>query len=131
MNEVDIANALGQRLAASPSLGTIVWENKDASPARPYLNFEIVRVARRGQALASDVPISRGYVMVTVVADVDEFATSATQLADSVAARFEYGLRLSITGGTVVIISPPTILQGFRDGPDWRVPVRIDYEAAA
>jgi hypothetical protein len=132
MNEVAIANAIGQRLAAAPSLGTIVWENKDATPARPYLQFELVRVNRRNLTIESSAPVSRGFAVVTIVADVDKFATSATQIADSVAARFPFGLRLPISGGgVVVIIQPPSILQGFRDGPDWRVPVRIEYEAAA
>lgn len=132
MNEADIANAIGQRLAASPSLGTIVWENKDATPARPYLQFEVVRVNRRELTLSAGAPVSRGYVLVTIVADIDKFATSATQKADDVAARFPFGQRLDISGGgQIVVISPPSVLQGFRDGPDWRVPVRIDYEAAA
>jgi hypothetical protein len=132
MNEADIANAIGQRLAASPLIGTIVFENKDATPARPYLQFEIVRVNRRDPTINATAPISRGFALVTIVAEVDKFATSATQIADTVSARFPKGLRLNVSGGgVVVIIEPPSVLQGFRDGPDWRVPVRIEYEAAA
>lgn len=132
MNEASIANALGQRLAAAPSLGTIVFENKDATPARPYLQFEVVRVNRRDETINGTSPISLGFVLVTIVSDVDKFATGATQIADSVAARFSKGLRLNVSGGgVIVIIQPPSVLQGFRDGPDWRVPVRIEYEAAA
>lgn len=132
MNEASIANALGQRLAAAPSLGTIVFENKDATPARPYLQFEVVRVNRRDETIDGTAPISLGFVLVTIVSDVDKFATGATQIADSVAARFPKGLRLNVSGGgVIVIIQPPSVLQGFRDGPDWRVPVRIEYEAAA
>jgi hypothetical protein len=132
MNEADIANALGQRLAAAPSLGTIVFENKDATPARPYLQFEVVRVNRRDPTINSTAPISRGFALVTIVADVDRFATSATKLADDVSARFPMGLRLNVSGGgVIVIIQPPSVLQGFRDASDWRVPVRIEYEAAA
>jgi hypothetical protein len=132
MNEVAIANAIGQHLAAAPSLGTIVFENKDATPTRPYLQFEIVRVNRRDPTINATAPISRGFAQVTIVAEVDKFSTIATGIADNVAARFPMGLRINVSGGgVVVIIQPPSILQGFRDGPDWRVPVRIEYEAAA
>lgn len=131
MNEADIANALGQRLAASPSLGTIVFENKDATPARPYLQFEVVRINRTDPTINATAPVSRGFALVTVVGEVDRFATAATQIADDVVARFPMGLRLNISGGVIVIMQPPSVLQGFRDGPDWRVPVRIEYEAAA
>jgi hypothetical protein len=132
MNEADIANALGQRLAAAPSLGTIVFENKDATPAKPYLQLEIVRVNRRDATIVGTDPISLGFAQVTIVAEVDKFSTSAVRLADDVAARFPMGLRLNVSGGgVIVIIQPPSVLQGFRDGPDWRVPVRIEYEAAA
>jgi hypothetical protein len=132
MNEADIANALGQRLEAAPSLGTIVFENKDATPARPYLELEVGRVNRRDPTLSGTAPISRGFALVTIVAEVDRFATAATKFADDVSARFPMGLRLNVSGGgVIVIIQPPSVLQGFRDGPDWRVPVRIEYEAAA
>jgi hypothetical protein len=132
MNEAAIAEAIGQRLAASPAVAPIAWENKDAAPARPYLRFELVRVDRRNRALTDIAPISRGYAVITVITEVDRFAKPAETLADLVAARFPYGLRLTITGGGVlVVISPASVLQGFRDGPDWRLPVRVDYEAFA
>jgi len=48
------------------------------------------------------------------------------------AARYPMGLRLNVSGGgVVVIIHPPSVLQGFKDGSDWRVPVRAEYEASA
>ena len=132
MKEADIANALAQRLAELPSLGVIVWENKDATTPRPYLEFEVVRVDRRELTLSKGAAVSRGYVLVTIVDDVDKFSTSATTKADEVAARFPFGDRIDISGGgKIVVISPPSVLQGFREGPDWRVPVRIDYEASA
>jgi len=130
MNEADIASAIGQRLADAPAIAPIVWENKDANPPRPYLRFELVRVDRRSLTIAAGNPVSRGYAVITVVTAVDQFSRPAEVLADLVAARFPFGLRLSITGGgTLVVISPASVLQGFRDGPDWRLPVRVDYEA--
>jgi hypothetical protein len=91
-----------------------------------------VRVNRRDATIVGTDPISLGFAQVTIVAEVDKFSTSAVRLADDVAARFPMGLRLNVSGGgVIVIIQPPSVLQGFRDGPDWRVPVRIEYEAAA
>jgi hypothetical protein len=154
MKEADIANVLGKRLANNftlivseggealedPSAQAfwaiqnmnipIAWENKDADYPRPYIRFEVVRVNRRELNIAPGNPVSRGYAVLTIVADVDTFATPANALADQVAERFPFGLRLAIPeGGTLVVISPASVLQGFRDGPDWRVPVRVDYEA--
>ena len=55
-----------------------------------------------------------------------------SKIAGSVAARYPMGLRLNVSvGGVVVIIHPPSVLQGFKDGSDWRVPVRAEYEASA
>jgi hypothetical protein len=132
MKEAAISNAIGQRLAAAPSIGVIVWENKDASPARPYLQFQLVRVNRRDATMGSTSPISRGFALITVVGEINKFSTEAAVIADKVADRFPKGLRLNVSGGgVVVIIDPPSVLQGFKDGPDWRLPVRVEYEAAA
>jgi hypothetical protein len=130
VNEADIANALGQRLAAAPSLGTIAWPNDGTTPTAPYLVFDHVPVSRVDRTLAGGGEIAEGYVMIGVVAALNEFATPANVIADAIAARFPYALRLSFTGGTIVITQPPVILRGYPDDANWRVPVRINYRAS-
>lgn len=68
--------------------------------------------------------------MVTVVSELDAFATAGLTVAESIADRFPKALRLLITGATVLITKPSEIKQGYRDGPHWRTPVRIDYRAS-
>lgn len=130
MDEADISQTLGQRLAGMTDCPPIAWENKDASPARPYLAVEMVRVSRRAPGLSGGAVIARGFMQVTVVTAVDKWAYPAERLAQQVADRFPKALRLAgPSGGYVTVTEAPDIKQGYRDGPDWRVPVQIDYWA--
>lgn len=128
-----ISNALGQRLATLTPERTIGWPNKDvpAGTALPYLIFDFVPVSRTEGTIKGGHAISRGFAQVTVMSAQNTFATEATNLAESVAALFPFGLRLTVTGGKVLINQPPEVQQGYPDGPHWRVPVRIPYEARA
>jgi len=132
MNETDISAALGKHLAALGGVPAIVWENKDKpdSVKRPYVQIQMVRVSRRSMDLAGGGGITaRGFLQVTVVTDIDQFSTPAETIADSIAAHFRKGVKLTENGGTVTIMDAPNVLPGLRDGPDWRVPVQIDYWA--
>lgn len=129
MTPVEIENALGQQLAAMSGAPTIVWPNQDANPARPFILFQHVPVTRTDATLDGVGETARGYVLATVVAARDGFATAANTLAAQIMAQFPYGLRLAMTVGEITISKPPEALAGYRDGPDWRVPTRIDYVA--
>lgn len=129
MNAADIQAALGQRLAATSGIPEIVWGNKDADPALPYVAADFVPVTRTDDTLAGTMPVETGYLMASVVSVQNEFATPALVIAQAIADQFPQGLRLSITGATVVIIKPAFIARGYPDGPNWRTPVRIDYRA--
>ena len=129
MTPVEIERAMGQRLAAMTGVPAIAWPNDDADPARPFLKFQHVPVSRTDATLDGVGETARGYVTITVVAARDKFATAANTLAGSVMAQFEYGLRLSMAAGQITINKPPEALAGYRDGADWRVPVRINYVA--
>lgn len=133
ISNVAISNALGQRLATLTPERTIGWPNKDvpAGTALPYLIFDFVPVSRTEGTIKGGHAISRGFAQVTVMAAQNAFATSATTIAENVAALFPFGLRLTVTGGKVLINQPPEVQQGYPDGPHWRVPVRIPYEARA
>lgn len=130
MNTLAVMTALEERFRAPPTLGLIVWENQDAEPARPYLIWENVRTGTRDDALTGGTGVSEGYVMVKVVTDTDQFATAGLSIAETVADRFAYGLRMGVTGGGhVLVYKPPYVMQGFTDGTNWLTPVRIDYQA--
>lgn len=122
MTEAEIRNALAQRL---DQIGyAVAWENSDTLPTKPYVAFQVVRVDRETPAIGGGQTLSRGYMFATVVTDVGGHDTQALTMADAILAAFPKALRL---GGLVVEKS--TALIGFRDGPDWRLPVRADYVA--
>jgi len=131
MTPVEIEKALGQRLVGMANVPMIVWPNQDANPARPFLLFQHVPVTRIDATLDGAGEMARGYALITVVTDrnVDTFATPANTLAGQIMAQFEYGLRLTMATGQITINKPPEALAGYRDGPDWRAPVRVDYVA--
>lgn len=129
MTEEDIANVLGQRLVYAMPEHTVLFENRDGLPARPYIAFEIVRVSTTDDTLRGGHKISRGFIQATVVTEAGSFANEGLHIADHIAEGFPYGDRLDIPGGTILIRKTPEVGQGFRDGPDWRTPVRVDYEA--
>ncbi|QDP53959.1 MAG: hypothetical protein GOVbin2937_36 [Prokaryotic dsDNA virus sp.] len=134
MREADISKALGQYLMGMADAPPIYWENQNVpeGTARPYLSVQMVRVSRRNPDLAggSAGTIARGYMQITIVSDLDQFATSAEETADAIAAYFVKGTKLEESGGKVTIMEAPSILPALRDGSDWRVPVQIDYWAS-
>ena len=132
MNETDISRVLRAHLKTLTPAYPILWENQDKpdTMTRPYLAVQMVRVSRRtpsmnGQGNTS----SRGFMQVTVVADLDQFSGPAETIADSIAAHFPKALPLTDASGKVTILDAPNILPAMRDGPDWRVNVQIDFLA--
>ncbi len=129
MTEEDIANALGQRLVAALPLYEVVFEGRDGLPNRPYVAAEVVRVKTFDDTLAGGFRHSVGFFQATAVIEAGIFASPALHIAEQIAEGFPYGTRITIPGGVITIKQPPAIQQGIRDGMDYRVPVRIDYEA--
>jgi hypothetical protein len=131
ISEADIANALTDHLAGMSDLPPVAWPNKDlpTGTGYPYLVVQLVRVSRQDRTLKGGHANSRGFMLVTGVDQVDEWETTLERLADRVSERFSYPRSLSVTGGRVTITKPPELQRGYRDGPRWRLPVRIDYLA--
>lgn len=127
LNEIE--TALGQRLATMAACPPIVWPNRKADPARPYLSVQHVPVGRQNIALAGGAVRITGFVVVTVVTEIDGFTTEANTIAQAVIDRFPAGLRIPAGRGHVVIRQEPEPITPFRDGDDWRQPVRIPYGA--
>ncbi|MEP5730822.1 MAG: phage tail terminator-like protein [Sulfitobacter sp.] len=133
MKEADISKALGQHLMTLADVPSIVWENKDKpdSVSRPYLVVQMVRVSRKSLDLAGGGGItSRGFMQITIVHELDNWAKPAEELADRIAAHFRKGTKLSENGGTVTVMDSPNVLTALRDESDWRVPIQIDYWAS-
>jgi hypothetical protein len=130
MNELAISNALQQRLVAA-NIATVVFENQDANPARPFLFVQHVPTERLDDTLAGGQLISRGFMSVTAVTTEGAFASQAMRLLDRVSAQFPKALRLPLDGGGVLTIpQPPRILPGFQDKADYRRVVQVFYDAS-
>ena len=130
MNEQAISNALQQRLVAA-NIATVVFENQNANPARPFLFVQHNPTERIDLSLAGGQLISRGFMAVTAVIDEGAFATGAMTLLDQVAVLFPKALRLTISGGVITIPQPPRILPGFQDVADYRRVIQVFYDASA
>ena len=131
ITDTAISSAFEARLKTFTPALPIGWPNKDvpAGTAHPYLIFDHVPVSRTDNTLTGGGTIARGFVQVTVMAEIGKFTTRATNIADSISALFPYTMRLPVSGGTITINGPPETQQGYPDGPHWRVPVRIPYMA--
>ncbi len=136
MNMTAIETAIGQRLEGMTDCPPIAWPNADYDPkaadAVPYVEFVHSPVQRLDDTIDASDPRQEGLVLMTVVAARGAFTNAANALADAVAARFDTGLRLTLsTGGAVMMTKPADIVQGFTDGIYWRVPVRLNYRTVA
>lgn len=131
ISEADISDALGQHLEGMPGVYPIVWENRTFTATdEPYLAFEVVRLQPEDRTLNGEGAIHKGFVQVTVVGLLDKWAKPNERQADLIAARFRKSLKLDVTGGKITITQPPHVGQGYRDAKDWRLPVKIRYEAS-
>lgn len=107
----------------------IVFEAEDTIPTRPYITLQIVRLPPRAVMLETHDGVTPQYLQATVVTETGKFATQGLQIAKDIASLYPFGLRLSVgSGHEATVNSIPFIETGFRDGPDWRTPVRINYE---
>lgn len=120
--------ALGEYLSEMTGVPTIAWQNQNINPARPFLVADHVPVSRTDPTLDGTGETVTGQFMVYAVVAGGGFTNAANDLADKIMAHFAYRTLINFDNGDILVVKPPEALPGYRDGPDWRVPVRIDYE---
>lgn len=128
MNINAIETALGQHLAGMSGGHPIAWANKAAQPAKPYLRARHDPVSQVNPSIDGSTGRDEiGLWLVTVVCESDKFTGEGNTIAQAVADRFRQGLRISGTGG-VVVVYRVEIVGGFHDKQnDWNIPVRVTY----
>lgn len=129
MDEKEIENVIGQRLATLTTENPISWPNKDHSGQRPFYKFDLIRVSKTDSTLDGTNPVSRGYAMIMAVTESNKFASEGTDMATAAQNLFPKGLKLPITGAVVQIMKPAEMLTAFQSKVGWNTPVRVDYEA--
>lgn len=134
MNFQQIETALGQRLSGLSPAYPIAWPNKDYDPTGvdkvPYIEFRHVPSARDDDSIDGSFAVQTGIALLTVVVSRDAFTNQANTIAQAVADRFSYGLRMTAGSGVVMVAKPAELATGFVDGVYWRQPVRVNYRTA-
>ena len=123
----EIEKAVGQHLTGMSSCPPVAWQNKDASPALPYIEFRHVPNTVTDDTIDGTGIMHQGLFLLTVVVARDKFTTQANTIAQAIATRFPKALRLTAGSGKVLINAPPSLGAGFVDGVYWRQPVRLSY----
>lgn len=132
MDKKDIHNAIKARINAAALGYSIAWPNVDHDGTVPRLEITFPAADRFGGTLkGAEITREIGTVLINAIAAGGAGEDAAADMVDAVVALFPEGLRLSITGGKVVITKPADIRGGYPDGGHWRLPVVVQYEATA
>jgi len=120
-----------QRVATDSALSyPFVFEGSDKTPERPYIALQVVRLKPQAVMLEPHDGVHPQFLQATVVTETGKFATEGQRIGGEIAALYPFGKRIEVGGGSheITIKNIPFVESGFRDGFDWRTPVRIDYE---
>jgi hypothetical protein len=128
MTPIEIENGIGEYLRNGLPGRTIVWPNQDADPDRPFVVFDHIPVSRTDDTWSGGDIITRGSVMITIVIERNKFTAPANVIANDVFSLFQYPTSIITDNGLIIINKPPELETGYRDGADWRLPIRVDYQ---
>ena len=133
MKRKDINNAFKERLATGGPNLSVTWPNIDPQGPveRPFFEVQFPAQNRNGDFISADVTRETGRMAVVIVTEAGTGEDAASDYAEAVSDLFPQALRIPFTGGEITIEQPADIRGGFRDGPDWRVPVIVQYSALA
>ena len=131
---VEIAEALFDRLGTLTNLLPVAWPNKPFTPTAGsgYLRAHFMPAEPFPAAAGEDAENRYiGFVQVDVLWPDGEGLKDLLVYADKVAAHFKRGTVISATSFPVAIRRPPYVMQPAKEGAWWVVPVRIYYVADA
>lgn len=126
MNDADIYELFKARIVAAPLYMSVVPPNCDTLPQKPYLLIDVTTINRSNRSLSGGIEKAEGTCQVTLVSETDEDEMASNVEAQKIKDLFPYGLRM---GNEVLVTKPTDIKQAYRDGPDWRTPIHIEYLA--
>lgn len=126
IDENEILLAVGQIITGSAIFPRIVWANKDSIPERPYLALSLVPVQVTDDTLGLSLPVWSGFLSATVVTGLDEYDTAGKALLKQLGDLFPGASRIAMATGQQLLVSAhPQPLPPYRDGADYRLPIRI------
>ena len=109
--------------------GAWAMPNVPEPGALPRYEFEMVAADRIGLLAPGEGVRENGRFQLTAVTDAGEGEGAALTMADALAGAVPDGLWLTFASGRLRIMGPPSARPGYRDGPEWRVPVLVKYTA--
>lgn len=133
MNVADIENALKAHIEGAAFAWPIAWPNQDMPDTAPQPRLEVTvdRNTDDDAPLSGGLVRSQGFVRVLCIVKKGTSTSGVNGMAQCVRDLFPKALRLPVTGGHVTISNVANVAAGFRDGPDWVVPVIVPYIAEA
>ncbi len=126
MTEQEIYEALSARLVDNAPPMKLVPPNQDDVPVKPYLTLDVVPTRRENKSLNGGIEMAMGFCQITLVSETNEDESQVLAMAQQIAGAFPHRLRVT---PELLLVDPPMIQNGYRDGPDWRTPIRINYLA--
>lgn len=126
-----ILKVFAEELLALPSALPVLLPNKSQIPdSLPFLVLAFAGRATEDRSLGGDMEVTTGQLVVTVVSALNNFTTSGDTIATEVAEQFpRLWERGTYDDKVVQVTAPPSILDGFSDGVNWRTPVIIRWSA--
>ena len=133
MSTKAIENALKGAVAVLLPTLPKAWPNQDFNPSAagnlPYAACDLVYAGTTDDTVDAEHPVTAGTLVVTIVVAKGTSTSTANGHADTVAAAFPMGRRITAGNKTITITQPPHTREGMPDGAYWRVPVRIRWQA--
>lgn len=118
-----IATALHGQSEAFPR---VLWDDTAETPERPFLAVSLVRGPVADDTLAQGLPVWTGFVIGAGVAPANGQERASMALGTAFGNLFAAGTRFAMSDGRKLLVNgQPEAIGGYRDGPDWRYPVRV------
>jgi hypothetical protein len=139
MTDKDIRDALFAKVqTAANGLATvpaIVWPDRDpatpsnpAAPVTPYWNVTLLMtpLARIGLTSTS---LQTSRMIVDIMETPNKGTGASLAHVEAIKAQFPVNLSLSVPTGNLMIVAPAYADEGYIDGPYWRTPVHVRWQA--
>lgn len=128
INIAEIEKAVAGVITGSALFPRIAWANKDLPQVRPYLVVAVVPVMVGDPTLGQTLPVWTGFIILTVVTALNVFETPGQALLKQAGDLFIAGRAGAITmdSGKKLICGHPNSLPPYRQGEDYRLPLRIN-----
>lgn len=127
--ESDLHSALMARaevMATALSLD-VLWPQKGGDvPAGQHVTVSHLPNDNLAADLSSDVMRRQGFLIITLVSNLDVYEATSRETAGLIAAYFPRALRLTVNS-TITTITGHSVRVGRQEGQRWETPIWISY----